>query len=751
MTRKLGFTAFMLLLPTLASAGLIYATTPNTSPPRGTISPSGYVSAPNTGTTTFTVSANSGYMVNSVTLNNVAFYPNSSGQYVVTNKPATQQLKVSFLPATPPKLTASVAGPLFAFPGIPITVSGTASTITLPWGTLATYLWSTDPSSSLLSPTSGTVNASTNLKTTFTSNITGVYALTLKLTASGVADSSATTNVIVMTDNVVASKTCLECHQSNSVVLPYVNSTHAKVPGAPTCYTCHNPTTPPMPHPGYPLSTVKQVCVTCHNSSFNPPFPQPRVAFHQDFLATPDICITCHNQHSLQIIPAGLPKPHFNSVTSISNPNYTAMYVTSRTKCNYCHGTPLWFQDPPTLPAAQARTQWAASGKGDVTSIPWKGDPTHNWKATGTQGADAATTTSQDCVRCHTSTGFVQYSKSGYHNISPVGVASDKTSEPLTCNACHNSDQEVDPFSVRSVDNVTAYYNYSSAATKKLIVKFDQFFGYKPFFNPPVPVTNGGSNLCISCHAGRQSGATIKAAAAAGLNFSNASFMNSHYMTAAGSLYQSTGFYFYTSTRYLPGNAAKSHQQAGTDPVYGLPGGSNGPCAACHMNSSPPKHSYKPLTRDADGKITNFEATVCYQCHQYDVTFIQQQEDGFLGSLDALQYVLKQKGIYYSATYPYFFKSEGPYTTANAFKDWNSVYPDKGANVMGATFNFNLMKRELGAWAHNPVNTKRLLWDSIDFIDDGIMNNSTSMTIVQLPVTMPHYYDTIFYLDGSRP
>jgi hypothetical protein len=170
------------------------------------------------------------------------------------------------------------------------------------------------------------------------------------------------------------------------------------------------------------------------------------------------------------------------------------------------------------------------------------------------------------------------------------------------------------------------------------------------------------------------------------------------------------------------------------------------------MNSTAPKHSFKPYERDSSGQITNWEATVCWQCHQYDVTFVQGQQDGFAASLDTLQYLLKLKGIYYNATYPYFFKSEGPYTSANAFKDWNSVYPGKGVNVMGATFNFNLMKREPGAWAHNPVNTKRLLWDSIDFIDDGVMNNSTSVTIHSSEIqSQPFGQGVVNYLDGFRP
>ena len=56
MLNKLALVALsLLLMPALALAGSIYASTPTTSPVRGTISPSGFVNTLNTGTTTFTV------------------------------------------------------------------------------------------------------------------------------------------------------------------------------------------------------------------------------------------------------------------------------------------------------------------------------------------------------------------------------------------------------------------------------------------------------------------------------------------------------------------------------------------------------------------------------------------------------------------------------------------------------------------------------------------------------------------------
>jgi hypothetical protein len=451
-----------------------------------------------------------------------------------------------------------------------------------------------------------------------------------------------------------------------------------------------------------------------------------------------------------------MPFPHTNPVTDYSDPQYTATYVTPRTECRYCHGTPLRFQNNTTT-AAKARSEWAKSGKGDVTNPAWKNSPTHDWKTTGTFNATPATSVAQDCVRCHVAKGFTQYVGSNYTNISPVGVSSDKTSEPLTCNACHNTDSTTDPgFTIRAASNVTAYYNYSSLATKKLIVKFDQFYGIN--YVTGEQLNNGGSNLCIACHSGRESGATLWKANDAGLNFNNVAFINSHYMTAAGSLYQSTGFEYYTSPsdpyNYQLTGGADYHQQIGTNPAF-VVGGDNGPCAGCHMSTTAP-HSYQPVLYSG-GQISNISFCQNAACHDgRQPSFMQLQKDNFNAALEALRYLLENssKHIYYNGlVYPYFFNAPLSSNTpppeeiaAKRYTTWGNV------QTMGAAFNYNLLKREAGAWAHNPVYTKRLLWDSIDWIDDYNLNQSTGSTIINLWVVehQPFGQGAYNYLDNAR-
>ncbi|GAW65318.1 hypothetical protein GPEL0_01f0136 [Geoanaerobacter pelophilus] len=48
--------------------------------------------------------------------------------------------------------------------------------------------------------------------------------------------------------------------------------------------------------------------------------------------------------------------------------------------------------------------------------------------------------------------------------------------------------------------------------------------------------------------------------------------------------------------------------------------------------------------------------------------------------------------------------------------------------LMGAAFNINLLQRDPAAYAHARSYARRLLFDSIDFLDDGIMNLSAADT-----------------------
>jgi hypothetical protein len=72
---------------------------------------------------------------------------------------------------------------------------------------------------------------------------------------------------------------------------------------------------------------------------------------------------------------------------------------------------------------------------------------------------------------------------------------------------------------------------------------------------------------------------------------------------------------------------------------------------------------------------------------------------------------------------------ESPITDWLTASDADTTGAVSGKNNMGSAFNFNLLEHDPGAYAHNRYYTKRLIYDSIDWLDDNQLNYSTGMTM----------------------
>jgi hypothetical protein len=98
--------------------------------------------------------------------------------------------------------------------------------------------------------------------------------------------------------------------------------------------------------------------------------------------------------------------------------------------------------------------------------------------------------------------------------------------------------------------------------------------------------------------------------------------------------------------------------------------------------------------------------------------------------------------------------SGAPYTimmtgSANAVTDWDITNRGEmyGKNFMGTAFNFNLLEHDPGAYVHNRTYVKRLIYDSIDWLDDARMNNSVGTSLNALSGTVYGWKaDAITYL-----
>jgi hypothetical protein len=320
----------------------------------------------------------------------------------------------------------------------------------------------------------------------------------------------------------------------------------------------------------------------------------------------------------------------------------------------------------------------------------------------------------QACQRCHTATGFKNLvtAPATYDPANNVFFATGEEREMLYCWACHTSN-------VGDLRDPGAFTNVSPYAEPAARIA-------------AVPDLNG-SNLCMSCHSGRESGTEDIANSAD--DFTSKSFVNSHYLALGGVLFRTVAYEY--SGRNYDNAATFAHDQIGT---LGDPGmGSNGPCVGCHMKTAN-GHTLEVVTGNL-GAVTAIDAytNICSNCHPSEATLITNLNDyydDFVDALAELSTSLTNAGHPYLGGYPYF--SSGDWT--NGTSD-NNV----GKNYMGAAFNYNMLLHAPGAYAHNYQYTRKLIYDSIDFLDDATLNKSVETTL-GCPGS-----DACDFLEGVRP
>jgi hypothetical protein len=588
------------------------------------------------------------------------------------------------------------------------------------------------------------------------------------------------------------------------------------------------------------ISTVQvsaqfATCTFCHEllSSMDPAGIVPATAVHDAGGSDPLVVSlgSASNANSITDTHFALPSSWrsldglntHNTVTDYIAISGYAMDFADEKVCSNCHN--------PHSDATVNR-EWALSAHADLQGIrlePKSGSLVgtgffsgawahYNWTCDGTSNvscgpAEGTPNDFRECQRCHTTTGFAAFvdalraGNTGLANAIRTGASPQLSYTPyfkpemLKCNGCHIDNRGI----LRNPGPITAIYDYSSGGTT---------YSRASHAFPDV----AGSNVCMACHTGRESGETIKNLNQAGMpsvNFANQTFINSHYLTAGGTVFGSTGYTF--GGRNYANVDFYKHDQIGTPAAPNT--GTNGPCIGCHM-SRPNKngdHIFLPVSRVRSGEtvtITGIASEVCYNCHGPNdvlmLDLVREQRELFSAGLAALRYQLEKQGFYFADAYPYFYRLRdrngqisvtmgsavvtgvgtdwlatsvtgtdvtgaiadrlrvngdgayyaiqsvnsatqltlqapyagsantggAPYTIIESpITDWLTA-PDSdttgavsGKNNMGSAFNFNLLEHDPGAYAHNRYYTKRLIYDSIDWLDDNQLNYSTGMTM----------------------
>jgi hypothetical protein len=286
---------------------------------------------------------------------------------------------------------------------------------------------------------------------------------------------------------------------------------------------------------------------------------------------------------------------------------------------------------------------------------------------------------SGSCARCHTPTGFSYYIQNGVSIAMPVSYG-------LTCETCHVGT------------------DFAGSAPRKYVASVTFPSGVTISNNPSSP---DDSFLCISCHQGRESKATIDAKIAA----ASYSFRNVHYLPAGAVQY---------GTDALVGYEYDGKTYAGKFEHWGY---DTGNCTYCHELDAQ-QHTFEP-------KLTS----VCTDCHTgvasiEDIRFnrttdydgddnnTERLEDEIAALRDALYAQIRTYAsgtlgtaiVYDESSHPYFFvddNADGIHQEAET-----TSYDAWDAELMKAAHNYQISIKEPGAWAHNTRYIVQLLIDA---------------------------------------
>ncbi|MCP3145328.1 Ig-like domain-containing protein [Pyxidicoccus xibeiensis] len=322
------------------------------------------------------------------------------------------------------------------------------------------------------------------------------------------------------------------------------------------------------------------------------------------------------------------------------------------------------------------------------TSLLVRNDPGHfNGASRAARNWDSSETVQASCSRCHSGAQgyrfFVQYG---------VGQSVPETANGLECFTCHENFEPT----------------------------YDVFVPARTWL-PDSKTVNlpGQDNLCANCHIGRASKATIDAALAAG---GALRFQNVHYMPAAGTRegtlakigYEYAGKTYAGRLTHTGGVQCTScHVPGNSNHTFRVADTWNQRCENCHADQSAAEQIRSAahlLDYDGDGNTTES---------------LKAEVEGMAARLLAAMRAVTGNGICYDGeANPYFFKdtdqngtcSPAEAVSANAFAPFTPA-------LVKATHNYQLSKKDPGAWAHNFNYVGQLLFDSVEDVSGAAPTN----------------------------
>ena len=351
--------------------------------------------------------------------------------------------------------------------------------------------------------------------------------------------------------------------------------------------------------------------------------------------------------------------------------------------------------------------EWGQSGHADFTSKPFR-----NWDA---DGAIPST-----CAKCHTKSGFIDYSADG-------AIASSATfalGHVISCGTCHISGASGRTrWDARTTGDVLDLVTFPSGSIANL---------------------GDASNICMTCHQGRASKKTVDDDIAANPGSTSLGFENVHFFAAAATFFGTDvkGGYEYDGKIYVGRNTFNGQMQTrdtciechmDTSNPEGHPNHTFFPevgyCTACHPVLSFKAIRFTPTDFDGDGNVAE---GIFNEIWDTLVPALSTAIRNYSTGTPAVFAANGSHGVVYSpATSPYFLVD----TNDNGIADATEKTGYKlDAKLLRGAYNFQVVQKEPAGYIHNARYHIQLLIDSIsDLTSNPTPTNPTTGTAFVRP------------------
>lgn len=291
------------------------------------------------------------------------------------------------------------------------------------------------------------------------------------------------------------------------------------------------------------------------------------------------------------------------------------------------------------------------------------------------------------CARCHSANGVPTYLSEGVNVSAP-------SANGFQCSNCHNDLVE---FTRYEVEQVT----FPSGK----VVDAREYLGTE----------DTTTNLCMTCHQGRESGVSVEKLTAgieADATSDKLRFLNIHYFAAGATRFgaDANGAYQYPDKEYV-GFFEHTDEAASCSDCHGAHSleVAEATCVECHeeIEDSEDIRDIRYTFADYNGNGDDEEGIYYEIMTMKEALYVAMQEYA-TATVDT--------GIVYSsASYPYFFAD----TNGNGEADADEAVRDNGfANwtprLLKAAYNYQYVAKDPGAFAHNGAYILQVLYDSLE-------------------------------------